>query len=44
MTGQTARAWISGECADGECGVCPGEPLTDDLPPCSHKCHDDQED
>ena len=39
MTTPTPRAWISGECADGFCGMCPGEPLTDDLPPCAHKCH-----
>lgn len=38
----TATAWISGECADGLCGTCPGEPLADDLPPCGHKCHDDE--
>lgn len=38
-----APAWISGECADGLCGACPGEPLTDDLPPCGHKCHDHPE-
>lgn len=43
MTEQQARAWISGECADGLCGACPGEPLTDDLPPCGHPCHDDKE-
>ena len=34
------RAWISGECADGVCGICPRLPLTAGLPPCSHPCHD----